>query len=94
MKTSRLTAETRMRILASVADTEATGIGVLSKAANNREVSPCGFFTPEMCLSMGGLGGRTARFCRRVPGLQTRPVPPTRFAAGRRSNNLTGVRAP
>lgn len=40
-----------------VADTEATGIGVLSKAANNREVSPCGFFTPEMCLSMAGRAG-------------------------------------
>lgn len=74
MKTSRLTAETRMRILASVADTEATGLGI-PNAATNKSPTLCeaAFLSSGTSLN-GGPDGAAARLAGAAPEFQLRSV--------------------
>lgn len=75
MKTSRLTAETRMRILASVADTEATGICSLDvRGEEPREIFG-GFFTSGVPIN-----GRAGRENRKVLPARTRSANPSSSA--------------
>lgn len=58
------------------------------KAAKSRNVSRNAAFLRLVSPFLGGLGGEPQGSPVRFPGLQTRPVPPSRFAAGVRLTNL------